>query len=43
MEVHAAREPPVVKYEDTDDEEVEKGLSASTDDYTEGSDSELED
>lgn len=43
MEVHAARDPPVVKYVDTEDEEEEKPLSASSDDYTEGSDSELED
>uniref|UniRef100_A0A915EFI1 J domain-containing protein n=1 Tax=Ditylenchus dipsaci TaxID=166011 RepID=A0A915EFI1_9BILA len=42
MEVHAAREPPVVKYEDTEDEDEEKDKSESSEDYTEGSDSEQE-
>ncbi|KAH7700231.1 Protein DNJ-29 a [Aphelenchoides avenae] len=40
MEVLPAREPPVVKYEDTEDEKEEGDASESTEDYTEGSDSE---
>ncbi|KAL3113866.1 hypothetical protein niasHT_017462 [Heterodera trifolii] len=45
MEVHPAREPPPVKYEDTEDEaQVDKDDEpVSTDDYTEGTDSETED
>lgn len=43
MEVHPAREPPQVKYEDTEDEkEEDKEEPESTDEYTEGSDSEQE-
>ena len=41
MEVYPAREPPQIKYEDTEEEEVDKA-SESSDDYTEGSDSEQE-
>jgi hypothetical protein len=41
MEVHPAREPPQVKYEDTEEEEEGKDL-VSSDEYTEGSDSEQE-
>jgi hypothetical protein len=44
MEVHPAREPVHVKYEDTDeeDEDGEKDDSGSSEDYTEGSDTEEE-
>lgn len=42
MEVHPAREPPQVKYEDTEEEEEKEEADDSTDDYTEGSDSEQE-
>ncbi|KAI3414011.1 hypothetical protein GPALN_011477 [Globodera pallida] len=44
MEVHPAREPPPVKYEDTEEEaEGDKDEPESTDEYTEGTDSESED
>lgn len=42
MEVHEAREHPQIKYEDTEDEDEEKDLTETSDNYTEGSDSEEE-
>jgi translocation protein SEC63 len=40
MEVHPAREPPQVKYEDTEDEEEKQDGTESSDEYTEDSGSE---
>uniref|UniRef100_A0A1I8B790 J domain-containing protein n=1 Tax=Meloidogyne hapla TaxID=6305 RepID=A0A1I8B790_MELHA len=43
MEVHPAREPPQVKYHDTEDEvDLQEKLESSEGEYTEGSDSEQE-
>jgi len=43
MEVHPAREPPQVKYHDSEDEaDLQEKLDSSEGEYTEGSDSEQE-